>query len=416
MKEQIINNYEIAKQIYREIGVDVDLAIERLNQIEISIQCWQGDDVKGFLLEKADISGGIQVTGNYPHRARNFEELSADLSKALSLIPGKHRVNLHAMYAVTDEEVDLNKLEPRHFDAWVTWAKKENIALDFNSTNFSHKLSKDGFTLSSGDENVRKFFIEHNIKCRKIAEDFGKKLGKKSVFNIWIPDGYKDFPYDRLQPRIRLKESLDEIFKEKLNSKYIVESMESKLFGIGLEGYTVGTNEFYLGYAIKNNKSICFDSGHFHPNESIADKLSATILHLDEIVLHITRPMGWDSDHIVTFDDELQKITDAIIRNELEGKIHIGLDYFDASVSRIAALVLGARNVQKSLLKSMLEPTEMLKKIESDKNYTRRLVLTEELKSFPFGAVYNYYCLKENVPINDDWLEDILKYEKGLER
>lgn len=416
MKKQIIDNYEIAKEMYAKLGVDTDAAIKRLNEIAISIQCWQGDDVKGFLFNDEAVSGGIQVTGNYPHRARNFEELSADLSKALSLIPGKHRINLHAMYAVTNEKVDLDELEPKHFKAWVDWAKKEEIALDFNSTNFSHQLSQDGFTLSSNDDKVRNFFINHNKRSRKIAEYFGKELNKKSVFNIWVPDGFKDFPYDRLEPRRRLKQALDEIFSEKLNEKYIVESMESKLFGIGLEGYTVGSSEFYLGYAIQNNKTICLDSGHFHPTESIADKLSATMLYLDNIALHVSRPMRWDSDHIVAFDDELQKVAEAIIRNNLENRVNIGLDYFDATVSRTAALVLGTRNLQKALLKAILEPADKLKTIENEKDYTQRLVLTEELKSYPFGAIYDYYCLINEVPTKSNWLDEIKKYEEQLER
>lgn len=412
----VIKKYELAKEMYKNIGVDTEEALKRLKKLETSIQCWQGDDVRGFLFKDTDMSGGISVTGNYPNKANNFEELSSDLSKALELIPGNQRINLHAMYAVTDENVDLNELEPKHFKAWVDWAKKENVALDFNSTNFSHVLSKKGFTLSSHEENIRRFFIDHNKRSRKISEYFGKELGKKSVFNIWIPDGFKDVPYDRLAPRMRLKESLDEIFSEKLNDKYITEVMESKLFGIGVEGYTVGSSEFYLSYALKNNKSVCFDSGHFHPTESIADKLSATILFLDNILLHVSRPMGWDSDHIVTFNDELQKICEAITRNNLEDKIYIGLDFFDASVSRISAVVLAVRNVQKALLKSLLEPVEKLKEIENDYNYTERLVLTEELKSYPYGAVYDYYCYMNNVPLNNKWLDEVLKYEEKLER
>lgn len=416
MENKIINNYKIAKEKYEELGVDVDKALKRLSNISISVNCWQGDDVKGFIFKDTSLSGGIQVTGNYPYRARNFSELSSDLSKALSLIPGKQRVNLHGMYAVSDNDIDLDEIEPIHFKPWVKWAKKEGVALDFNPTCFSHPLASDGFTLSSNNKKVRNFFIEHVKRSRQIAKYFALELNKKSVCNIWIPDGYKDTPYDRLAPRLRLKESLDEIYSEEIDSNLVLDTLESKLFGIGVEGYTTGTHEFYLSYAIKNNKSICLDSGHFHPTETISDKIPSLMPFFNEIALHVTRPMRWDSDHIVSFDDDVSKIAEEIIRNNLDQKVYIGLDFFDASINRVAAWVIGVRNTQKALLKALLEPYEKLKDIEVKGDYTKRLAYMEELKTYPFGAIYDYYCYMNHVPTNLNWLKDIKKYEQELKR
>ncbi|MFA7435605.1 MAG: L-rhamnose isomerase [Bacilli bacterium] len=415
MEKTVIEKFKLAKKMYEEVGVDVDKALERLKSISISLQCWQGDDITGFLGEK-DIFGGIQVTGNYPYKATNFNELTSDLSFALSLIPGKHRVNLHAIYANTKEDVDLDKLAPKHFEDWVKWAKKEEIMLDFNPTTFKHELSKKGFTLSSSNERVRNFFIEHCIQSRKISEYFGKELNGKSVCNLWIPDGFKDNPIDLYGPRVRLKESLDKIYSHKLNSKYILDTVESKLFGIGVEAYTTGSFEFYLNYALKNNLSVCLDSGHFHPTESISDKIASLMLFFDSIALHVSRPMRWDSDHVVLFDEETNKIMKAIIRNNFEDRIYIGLDYFDATISRTAAWVVGVRNVQKALLSALLEPTEKLINLELNENYTKRLVLTEELKTYPIGDIYNYFCLINKVPIGVSWILENEEYEKGLKR
>lgn len=411
-----LKNYEIAKEIYASYGVDTDEAIKKLNEIKISLQCWQGDDVAGFLFKDQLLTGGIQVTGNYPNKARNIEELKNDLELAFSLIPGNHKVNLHAIYADTKEKVDLDQLEPKHFQSWVDWAKKNKLGLDFNPTCFSHPKANEGATLSSSDKDIRKFWVEHVKRSRKIAEYFSKSLNQKSVHNIWIPDGQKDFTYDKLEPRKRLKASLDEIFSEKIDSKYILDTLESKLFGIGAEAYTVGSHEFYLGYALKNDKSICIDSGHFHPTESVADKISALSLYVDELLLHVSRPMRWDSDHVVIQDDMASEIAQAIIRNDLVKKVHIGFDYFDASINRIAAWVVGARSFQMALLKALLEPREQLKSVENQKNYTKRMIDVEALKSLPYGIVYDHFCETNNVPKQNQWYDIIKQYEDKLER
>lgn len=408
-------NYEIAKDIYKKYGIDTDQAIDKLKNIKISLQCWQGDDVSGFL-NKNELSGGIAVTGNYPHKARTPEELRSDLEMALSLIPGKHKINLHAIYLDTDEDVELDQIEPRHFQKWVDWAKKNQLGLDFNPTCFSHRMADSGFTLSSRDEEVRKFWIEHCKRSRKIGAYFGKELGMKSVVNIWIPDGYKDNPYDKMTPRMLLKDSLDEIFSEPLNKNHMIDTMESKLFGIGSESYTTGSSEFYYGYAVKNDKAICLDAGHFHPTESIADKLSSVSLFTNEILLHVSRPVRWDSDHVVILDDELYKICQELVRNDLLHKAHIGLDYFDASINRVAAWVIGTRSLQKALLRALLEPQSILLGIEENLDSTTRLALTEELKLLPYGIVYDHLCKLENVSGSFDWLDQVKAYEKTLER
>ena len=370
----IRKEYELAKKEYAKIGVDTDKAIETLSSIRISMHCWQGDDVRGFL-SKDELSGGIQTTGNYLGRARNVSELREDIKEVLSLLPGKFKLNLHAIYLDTDEKVDLDKIEPKHYASWVNFAKENDLGLDFNPTCFSHPLASSNFTLSSSDEHIRSFWVEHCKRSRKIGEYFGKELGIPCVTNIWIPDGMKDIPYDRVSPRKRLKQSLDEILEEKIDPKYNIDAVESKVFGIGLESYTVGSNEFYLGYATKNQIGLTLDSGHFHPTEMISDKISSVLLYVPHLLLHVSRPVRWDSDHVVIFDDELNEIARSLVRSGLINKTSIGLDYFDASINRIAAWVVGIRSTQKALLKALLEPTEYLNKIEDEQNYTERMVL-----------------------------------------
>lgn len=405
--------YDYAKSIYHNIGVDTDLAIEKLKKISLSLQCWQGDDVKGFLFGEQELTGGIQVTGSYPYRARTPEELRNDLKFALSLIPGNHKVNLHAIYADTTETVDLNDLEPRHFASWVSWAKEQKIGLDFNPTCFSHQKSNSGFTLSSNDPDIQSFWIEHVRRSRKIGDYFTKSLGQKAVVNLWIPDGYKDTPYDRISPRNRLESALDVIYNESYD---IVDTVESKLFGIGSEAYTVGSHEFYLGYALKHNIGVCLDTGHFHPTESVSDKLASLSSYMNDILLHVSRPMRWDSDHVVILDDELEKIAQVLIRGNMLSKVHLGFDYFDASISRIAAWVIGTRSFQLALLKALLEPQDLLVKIEKDMDYSKRLYYQEMLKSLPYGLVYDEFLRQMQVPSQTEWFDRVKAYEKALER
>ncbi|RIX50009.1 L-rhamnose isomerase [Paenibacillus nanensis] len=414
MDQQIAQNYEQAKQMYAQHGIDVDKVLERLAGIKISMHCWQGDDVRGFLFRDQDLSGGISVTGNYPGAARTPEELRADLEKAFSMIPGKHKVNLHAIYADTDEKVDLDQLEPKHFQKWVDWAKEQGLGLDFNPTCFSHDKSKDGFTLSHSDTEIRRFWIDHCKASRKIGAYFGEQLGQTCVTNVWVPDGYKDVPADRMAPRRRLKEALDEVFAEELNPEHNLDAVESKLFGLGSEAYVVGSHEFYMGYGIQNNKLICLDAGHFHPTEMISNKFSALALFTSGLLLHVSRPMRWDSDHVVVMDDELLDIGRELVRNDLLDMTHIGLDFFDGSINRVAAWVIGTRNTQKALLRAMLEPVEALKQAELEGDYTTRLALTEEFKTYPFGAVWDYYCAKSGVPVREQWLAEVKEYEKNV--
>ncbi|MCC3371756.1 L-rhamnose isomerase [Cohnella sp. REN36] len=412
MQEIITRQYEDAKALYEAHGIDVDAALERLAQIKISMHCWQGDDVRGFLNRDQDLTGGISVTGNYPGAARTPDELRADLEKAFSLIPGKHKVNLHAIYADTDEKVELDRLEPKHFERWVAWAKEQGLGLDFNPTCFSHEKSGDGFTLSHADPDIRRFWIDHCKASRRIGAYFGEQLGQTCVTNIWVPDGFKDTPVDRMAPRRRLKESLDDIFAEELNPAYHLDAVESKLFGLGSEAYVVGSHEFYMGYGIQRNKLICLDAGHFHPTEVISNKLSSLALFADGILLHVSRPMRWDSDHVVVLDDELLAIGQELVRGDLLAKTHIGLDFFDASINRVAAWVIGTRNTIKALLRAMLEPVEPLREAELAGDYTTRLALVEEFKSYPFGAVWDYYCAKMGVPVREQWLAEVKAYER----
>jgi L-rhamnose isomerase len=409
-------SYKLAKEKYASFGVDIDNALDKLETIPISLHCWQGDDVTGFEgLEDGLDGGGIQATGNYPGKARTPEELRSDLDKALSLIPGKHRLNLHACYAETgSKKVERNLLKPEHFTGWIDWINSKGMGMDFNPTFFAHEKANDGFTLSNIDEGIRNFWIEHGIACRKIGEEIGKKVGSPCVTNIWIPDGYKDIPYDRKMPRIRLEDSLDKILTEKINPEYNLDAVECKLFGIGSESYVVGSHEFYMGYAIKNNKLLCLDAGHFHPTESIADKISSVMLYLDEILLHVSRPVRWDSDHVVILSDELLDIAKSLVRGDFLNRTHIGLDFFDASINRLAAWTIGTRCMIKALLIALLEPSKILKQYEDDGDFTRRLALTEELKTMPFGAVWDYYCMKKDVPVSYSWMKEVESYEKDV--
>ena len=409
-----MRSYEEARERYAALGTDTEEAIRRLSDIKISMHCWQGDDVKGFLFRDRELSGGIQATGNYPGAARTPDELRADMDEAFSLIGGKHKVNLHSTYADTDEKIDLDAIEPRHYASWVQWAKERGLGLDFNPTCFSHEKAESGYTLSSADESIRSFWVEHCRRSRRVGEYFGKELGQKCVTNIWVPDGSKDVPVDRYSPRLRLKQSLDEIFAERLDPAANLDAVESKLFGIGSESYVVGSHEFYMGYAMKNGVAVCLDAGHFHPTEVISNKISSLLLFSNEMLLHVSRPVRWDSDHVVILDDELQEIAFEVVRNGLLPRIHIGLDFFDASINRVAAWVIGTRNMQKALLRALLEPTAQMKQLELDGDYTARLAYLEELKAMPWQAVWEEFCRRQNVPGGLGWLDEVRAYEKSI--
>ena len=411
---QIEDAYALAQERYAALDVDTDKALERLAPISLSLHCWQGDDVGGFEDPGRGLSGGIMATGHYPGKARTVAELRQDLNKAYSLIPGRHRLNLHAIYLESDGKVERNTIEPEHFAGWVDWAREHNHGLDFNPTCFSHPLAESGFTLAHRDEEVRRFWIEHCIASRKIGEYFGRELGTPCVTNIWIPDGHKDTPVDRLAPRRRLQDSLDKIFAEDIDAQYHRDAVESKLFGLGSESYVVGSHEFYLGYAVTRNKLLCLDAGHFHPTESIADKLSSVLLYLDEVLLHVSRGVRWDSDHVVTLTDDLQAIMQEIVRGEYLERVHVGLDFFDASINRVAAWVIGARNALRALLIALLEPIEQMRELEQAGDYTARLAILEALKGMPFGAVWDYYCLQQGVPASITYLDEIRAYERNV--
>lgn len=407
--------YELAKETYKEIGIDTEAAMEKLATISVSVHCWQGDDVRGFEDPDGKLTGGIQATGNYMGKANTPEELRADIEKAFSLIPGTKRLNLHALYLETDgEKIDRNEIEPKHFANWVMWAKEQKVGLDFNPSLFSHEKADDGMTLSHPDPEIREFWIEHVKRSRKISEYFGKELGTASVMNIWMPDGFKDIPADRLGPRKRLSESLDKCIEEKIDKAYHLDAVESKVFGIGSESYVVGSHEFYMGYAMKNDILYCLDSGHFHPTEVISNKISAMSLYLDELLLHVSRPVRWDSDHVVALDDELTAIAQEIVRGDLLDRVHIGLDFFDASINRIAAWVIGTRNMMKALIIALLEPSTMLREAEEAFDFTTRLAMLEELKAYPWQAVWDYYCLKQGVAISNQWLDEVKVYEADV--
>lgn len=405
--------YVLAREAYAALGVDTDRAITQLGQVALSLHCWQGDDVAGFENPEGELSGGIAATGNYPGKARNGDELRADLDQAYRLIPGTHRLNLHAIYAEIDgAPVERNQLEPKHFAAWLDWAKANNHGLDFNPTCFSHPLAASGFTLASYDPAVRQFWIEHCIASRKIGEAFGQALGTPCVTNIWIPDGFKDTPADRTAPRRLLKESLDQILAEPIDRRHNLDAVESKLFGLGAESYTVGSHEFYLGYTAKRDDVVlCLDSGHFHPTETIADKLSAVLLFLDEVLLHVSRGVRWDSDHVVTLSDETLAIVREVVVGGYLDRVHIGLDFFDASINRVAAWTIGARNILRAALVALLEPTAKLRKLEAAGDYTARIALQEELKGMPWGTVWNQFCQQHDVPVGTAFLEEIQHYE-----
>ena len=412
---EVSRRFSEATDVYGRYGVSAEKAMERLARMPISLHCWQGDDVTGLESTGEALSGGIQATGNYPGKARNGGELRADIEKAMSLIPSKHRLNLHAMYAETGgKKVGRDELAPEHFQNWVDWARQLGLGLDFNPTLFSHPLAAGGLTLSSYDEGVRRFWVNHCIACRRIGAYFGEALGSPCVTNVWIPDGYKDIPVDRRTPRELLRQSLDLIFAEHIDPQFQLDAVESKLFGIGSESYVVGSHEFYLGYAVENGTLLTLDSGHFHPTESIADKISSVLLYLDEILLHVSRGVRWDSDHVVILNDELRALAEEIVRHDFLARVHIGLDFFDASINRIAAWTIGTRAMIKALLLALLEPTEMLKRFEREGNNTARLAMLEEIKTLPFGAVWDYYCLEQGVPVGPAWLDEVSQYEADV--
>ena len=411
-----MERFESAKAIYAAMGVDVEAALAKAKGKAISIHCWQGDDVAGFDQKDGRAGDGIQTTGNYPGRARNFEELTADFLKAASLIPGKKRINLHASYAVfaDGEWVDRDRIEYRHFEKWVEFARENGFGIDFNPTCFSHPMVTDGLTLSSPIESVRRFWIDHCKACRRIANEIGAQLGDHVLNNVWIPDGMKDVPADRLGPRMRLKASLDEIFAEKLPN--VIDCVESKVFGIGLESYTVGSNEFYMSYAGTHPGVYnLLDNGHYHPTEVVSDKIPALLCFFDKIPLHVTRPVRWDSDHVVAFDDELKEIMKEIVRNDALDRVLIGLDFFDASINRVAAWIIGTRNAEKALLWALLQPNQQLKALQDAGNFTEKFMLMEEAKTLPFSDIWAEYCRREGVPADAGWFEEIKKYEQDIQ-
>lgn len=411
-ESSIHQSYELARERYASLGVDTEAALSKLDSISLSLHCWQGDDVAGFENLETGLTGGIAATGNYPGKARNAGELRQDLDLAFRLIPGTHRLNLHAIYLESSSKVERNEIEPVHFSAWVDWAKEHHHGLDFNPTLFSHPLSASGFTLSHPDPAVRRFWIEHCIASRKIGEYFGRELKTPAVTNIWIPDGFKDTPADRLSPRQRLLESLDTILTEKL--PHNLDSVEPKLFGIGSESYTTGSMEFYTAYAVARKILLTLDSGHFHPTETISDKISSLLLFLDMLLLHVSRGVRWDSDHVVTYTDELEAIAQQLVRCDALERVYIGLDYFDASINRIAAWVIGARSTQRALLNALLEPFQELKQYEMDGNYSSRLALMETLKGLSQGAVWDRYCLRNGVPVGIGFMDEIKRYEQEV--
>lgn len=411
-----MSTYPSASEIYAQSGVDTEAALATLATIPISLHCWQGDDVGGFEKEGSELSGGgIQATGNYPGKARTLAELRADIDKALSLIPGNHRLNVHACYAdLGGKKLDRNAYTVEQFQSWIDWCKERNLGMDFNPSYFSHPLAADGNTLSHKDAGVRKFWIEHGIACREIAAEIGRQLGKTAVTNFWIPDGSKDLPIDRKGPRERLEKSLDEIFAKKIDPALNLDAVECKLFGIGSESYVVGSHEFYMGYAVTRQILLCLDAGHFHPTESIADKISSVLQFVPEILLHVSRGVRWDSDHVVLLDDPTRAIAEEIVRGGFVSRTHFGLDFFDASINRIAAWVIGTRNALKALLLALLEPAAKLRQVEDADDFTSRLALLEELKTLPFGAVWDEYCRRNNVPVGAAWLPEVKSYEANV--
>ncbi len=414
-KNNVEQAYSIARERYAAIGVDTDAAVDRLLAIPVSLHCWQGDDVGGFESSGEELSGGIAVTGNYPGKARTPGELRADVEKVLSLVPGKHRLNLHACYAETGgKKVDRNAMQPVHFQGWIDWAKSKGLGMDFNPTYFSHPKAADGLTLAHPDAGIRQFWIEHGIACRKIGEAMGRALGSACVTNVWIPDGMKDIPVDRKAPRERLAQALDVIFAETIDPAFNLDAVECKLFGIGSESYVVGSHEFYMGYAVSRQKLLTLDAGHFHPTEVISDKISAVLAWVPGLLLHVSRGVRWDSDHVVILNEESQAIAQELVRGDFLGRVHIGLDFFDASINRIAAWTIGTRSMKKALLMALLEPASTLRRLEAEGDYTSRLAWLEELKSLPWAAVWDYACLKAGVPAGDAWIAEVKRYEKDV--
>jgi L-rhamnose isomerase len=411
-EKQINDAYSIARERYAQLGVNTDAALAALSGIAISLHCWQGDDVGGFEAPGGELTGGIAATGNYPGKARTADELRRDLDLTYSLIPGKHRLALHAIYLEADRKIERDAVQPDHFAGWADWAKAKGHGLDFNPTLFSHPMAASGMTLASYDAGVRHFWIDHCIASRKVGEYFGKALGTPCVTNIWIPDGYKDTPVDRKTPRALLKDSLDAILAEKIDPKYNLDAVEGKLFGLGAESYTVGSHEFYLSYAVANKVLLCLDSGHFHPTETISDKISSVLLYLDEILLHVSRGVRWDSDHVVILSDDLQAITQEVVRGDYINRVHIGLDFFDASINRVAAWTIGTRSALRGLLMALLEPIAQLRALEVEGDFTGRLALLEETKGLPWGAVWDYHCLRQEVPVGNAFMDDVRSYEK----
>lgn len=407
--------YESAKEMYAKLGVDTDKALETLKGVAISMHCWQGDDVTGFDHD-GPLTGGIQTTGNYPGKAKTPQELMADIDKVFSLVPGKHKLNLHANYAIFEpgEFVDRDKLEPKHFKKWVDFAKERGIGLDFNPTFFSHEKADSGLTLSSPDEEIRSFWIEHGKACIRISQYFAEELGQPCAMNIWIPDGYKDIPADRLSPRARFKDSLDQILSIPYDKSKVYVCLESKVFGIGMESYTVGSSEFTVNYAANNGIISLMDNGHYHPTEVVSDKIPSMLLFNDKIALHVTRPVRWDSDHVVLFDDETREIAKEIVRNDALDRVLLALDFFDASINRIAAWTTGMRNMQKALLFALLCPNKKLAQLQNDGEMTELMVMQEELKVYPFGDVWDYFCESNGVPMKEDWFADVKAYEKEV--
>ncbi|MDF1575381.1 MAG: L-rhamnose isomerase [Bacteroidales bacterium] len=409
-------SYQLAREQYAALGVDSDQALEHLKEFEISLHCWQSDDVGGFETPGAALGGGgIAVTGNYPGKAGSVEEMRSDLEKVLQLLPGKQRLNLHASYGeFGDRFVDRDQIEAAHFQGWIDWAAEQDIGLDFNCTCFSHPRAEDGFTLSSKDEKIRAFWVEHTRRSRAIGAEMGKQLGKTCIHNIWIPDGSKDVPVDRFTHRALLKRSLDEIYKVDYPDEYLKDSIESKLFGIGAESMTVGSHDFYLAYAVQNHKLICLDNGHFHPTEQVGDKISACLQFMDELMLHVTRPVRWDSDHVVTLNDDILLIAQEIIRSGAFKRVHMGLDFFDASINRIGAYVIGTRAAQQAMLYALLEPRDTLLQYENEGKNFERLALLELMKTKPFGAVWDYFCRQEGVPVGESYIAEVQRYEKEV--
>lgn len=407
-------SYDAAREVFAEWGSDTEAAIKRLSGIPISVHCWQGDDVVGFEKKSGSSGGGIQATGNHPGRARTPDELRADLEFAYSRIPGKHRLNLHACYLDTDETPNRDEIEFRHFAPWVDWARDQGLGLDFNPTFFAHAKADDNLTLSHPDQGIRDFWIEHGRRCREIAAEMGRALGSPAVNNIWVPDGYKDTPVDRISARRRLEASLDTMLAAPLDPAHMLDAVESKLFGIGVEACTVGSHEFYMGYAIRKGTVLCLDMGHFHPTENIADKLSAVSLSVDQILLHVSRPMRWDSDHVILLNDDIQQMAQELVFSDLLDRTHIGLDFFDATISRTAAWVIGVRNMQKALLRALLMPRDRLLTAEQSLDFTARFVLTEEIKDLPFGAVWAEFCTRMDVPAGAPLISDLDSYQSSV--